>query len=188
MAASGNAHRLAGRNRTIAPDEDWIARGAKFGCRIDRGAEGELVPYTTSTATSACVTVFENTWAEVGGIRSTRRISSSPIPKRKKGIVLRRRFLSVAIHYLAAQGVRGTVCMASVLRIKYAIDETGNGVMDVQDAAVQGLVSGGIDESSEFLCKRADKNGMGPPLKARNRRSTFGGGVELHSCQRFNYS
>ncbi|MCX7424327.1 MAG: hypothetical protein NTW96_01615 [Planctomycetia bacterium] len=140
------------RHRTMVPDRDCIACGTKFVCHIDRGADGH----------SGVVR------DEHGGIRwrygvrkdDLGRSWANPFNKKDfvvvnaemgEEIVVRRvSFFPPRFTIVDSQGVRGTVCMTSILRNKYTINVSEGQRWTFRMPLFKVGFWGGTDESPEF--------------------------------------
>lgn len=115
------------RNRTIAPDEDCIVRGAKFASHIDRDASGHSgVLYDEHGNVRWRYDVRKTGLGRSWGNPFNKKDFVVADPQTGEEIVIRRAtFLPSRFTIIDAQGARGTVCMVSLLRNKYAITLTG---------------------------------------------------------------
>jgi len=140
------------RNRMVGPDEDCIARGAKFTCQIDRQGDGHNGVVRDKDG--------EIRWRYGVRMNDLGRSWANPFNKKdfvvadsKTGeeIVIRRRsFFPPRFAIMDARGVRGTVCMVSILRNRYTINVQGRRPWRFRMPLFTVYFWGETGESSEF--------------------------------------
>jgi hypothetical protein len=144
--------RCAVHNRTIAPDGDCIARGAKFRCLIDRRLYGHSgAVYDEHGDVRWRYGVRESYLGRSWGNPLDKMDFIVTDPQTGEEIVLRRvSFFPSRFTITDTQGERGTVCMVSILRNKYAINITGRRPWTFKMPLFRVGFWGETDESSEF--------------------------------------
>ena len=151
--------RRAVHNRAIAPDQDCVVRGAKFRCRIDRGAGGHTGAVYDEHG--------DLRWRY--GVRKNDRGRSWKNPLNKKDFVVadpqtgeeiflrRASFFPSSFTVNDARGLRGTVRVVSVLRNMYAIKLTSGRPWTYRMPLFTVWFWGETDESPEFWVREVTK-------------------------------
>jgi prepilin-type N-terminal cleavage/methylation domain-containing protein len=144
--------RLARHYKTLAPDQDCLARGAKFICSIDRRTGGHSgAAYDEHGDIRWRYGVRKNDLGRSWGNPFNKKDFVVADPQTGEEIVLRRAsFFPPRFTIMDAQGVRGTVRMVSILRNEYAIHVTGRQPWTFRMPLFNYTFWGGTDESPEF--------------------------------------
>jgi prepilin-type N-terminal cleavage/methylation domain-containing protein len=178
------------RNGTIAPDEDCIARGAKFSCHIDRGVGGHGgVVYDEHGDVRWRYGVRRNDAGRTWGNPFNKKDFVVADPQTGKEIVLRRAsFLPPRFTIIDAQGVRGTVAMVSILRNKYTIKVTARQPRTFRMPLFSILFWGGAGDSPEFWVRKRTKMDGHILIRPGIEEQPLVAALSFIHVERFNYS
>jgi hypothetical protein len=178
------------QNRTIAPDKDCIARGAKFACRIESawdGHSGKVYDEHGDVCWRYGARKSDLGWRWGNPFNKRDFVVASP--QTNEEIVFRRiSFLPPRLMINDARGESGTVCMVSVLRNKYRINVTARQSWTFRMPLFKVVFWGGTDESPEFWVREVTKMAWNILIKPGIEVQPLLAALCFIHVERFNYS
>jgi hypothetical protein len=149
---SGEARPVRSRKGMIGPDEDACDRGAKYSCQIARRGDGHSgVVFDEHGDVRWRYGVRKNKSGRSWGNPFNKKDFVVTNPQTREEVILRRvSFASSRFRIIDAQGERGAVRKASILRNKYTIEVSGRRPWTFKMPLFTIRFWGETDESSEF--------------------------------------